>query len=311
MNYLNCYDNLILKRRNFPLVKTSNGKIESHHIIPLSCGGLDINQNKINLTCREHYIAHLLLLKIYQNTQYEYSMIKAYQMMAKMSNESSNRKIINSRLYSIIRKRASDDYSKLFSKKYNYKGKLLTIKEITEKYKISATMFRYRVNNLKMTVDDAIEKPHRIYDPIIKYKGVENKVSYFAKKYKMDFSNLRHRIQVGYSVEDAIEIDNRKYKYKNDFMTLDELCEKYKKHKNRTRYKVCLLHMSLDEAFKSPLIRDNDKYMCFGEMLTPYQICVKYKLNYEVFRKKMRNKTVSEILNDDIFTYNGEHLSLH
>ena len=37
---------------------------ESHHIIPKSIGGSDINSNLVLLTYREHIIAHYLLIKI-------------------------------------------------------------------------------------------------------------------------------------------------------------------------------------------------------------------------------------------------------
>lgn len=37
---------------------------ETHHIVPKSLGGTDDKNNLVNLTAREHYIAHLLLVKI-------------------------------------------------------------------------------------------------------------------------------------------------------------------------------------------------------------------------------------------------------
>lgn len=75
MNYITHYDRLIDKAR----FRTSiEGYTEIHHILPLSLGGTDDKCNLVKLTAREHFIAHLLLVKIYPLS---YSMIKALNMM--------------------------------------------------------------------------------------------------------------------------------------------------------------------------------------------------------------------------------------
>ncbi len=65
MNYNNIYQKLISARirRGKP-----DGYCERHHIIPKSLGGGDNNENLIYLTAREHFIAHLLLMKIFPNS---------------------------------------------------------------------------------------------------------------------------------------------------------------------------------------------------------------------------------------------------
>ena len=65
MNYTNLYDKLIEKAK---IRETSNklvGYKEIHHIIPQCLGGTDDKDNLVELTAREHYIAHLLLVKMY------------------------------------------------------------------------------------------------------------------------------------------------------------------------------------------------------------------------------------------------------
>lgn len=60
MNYQKVYDQLVQKNHEF-----SEGEyFETHHKVPLSLGGNDEKSNLVNLTAREHYIAHLLLVKI-------------------------------------------------------------------------------------------------------------------------------------------------------------------------------------------------------------------------------------------------------
>ena len=63
MNYAVIYEALIDKRRKFPLSK-SNGYCERHHYIPRCMGGGNEKWNIINLTAKEHFIAHHLLCKI-------------------------------------------------------------------------------------------------------------------------------------------------------------------------------------------------------------------------------------------------------
>jgi hypothetical protein len=62
MNYLKIYNNLIEKSKNRILEKY----YEKHHIIPKCIGGDNIN-NIAKLTAKEHFIAHMLLCKIYPN----------------------------------------------------------------------------------------------------------------------------------------------------------------------------------------------------------------------------------------------------
>ena len=66
MTYSAIYCALISKRLERPISK-KDGYCECHHIIPKSEGGSDEQYNLVNLTAREHYIAHLLLARIYND----------------------------------------------------------------------------------------------------------------------------------------------------------------------------------------------------------------------------------------------------
>ena len=66
MTYSAVYCALISKRLKNPITK-DDCYVEKHHIIPKSEGGTDEPDNLVNLTAREHYIAHLLLAKIYDD----------------------------------------------------------------------------------------------------------------------------------------------------------------------------------------------------------------------------------------------------
>ncbi len=61
MDYQKHYNNLIDRARDRELECYT----ESHHVIPRCMGGDDSKTNLVNLTAEEHYIAHLLLVKIH------------------------------------------------------------------------------------------------------------------------------------------------------------------------------------------------------------------------------------------------------
>lgn len=105
MNYLKIYNQIIERRK----IKEPVGYKEKHHIIPRCLNGSDKKDNLIYLTAREHYICHLLLVKIYKNTNYYYKLLNAFLMMK--CNSLKQKRYFNSHLYEYLRQ----DFSKLMS----------------------------------------------------------------------------------------------------------------------------------------------------------------------------------------------------
>lgn len=62
MNYRYVYECLVKKALNRTHI---NGYTEHHHIVPKCVGGTDDASNIVVLTAREHFVAHLLLPKLY------------------------------------------------------------------------------------------------------------------------------------------------------------------------------------------------------------------------------------------------------
>ena len=62
------YDQLLSFRRQEILVKSKDfpGRVEIHHILPLSMGGADTEENKIALLAKEHFMAHVSLWVIHR-----------------------------------------------------------------------------------------------------------------------------------------------------------------------------------------------------------------------------------------------------
>lgn len=104
MNYQKIYDQLIEKRRRFPLTKNKKDPnyiyCEAHHIIPRCLNGSDDSNNIVNLTAREHFIAHYLLWKIHPCD----GTLLAFYMFKKGNPHScAKRDFKNSRLYAAAR----------------------------------------------------------------------------------------------------------------------------------------------------------------------------------------------------------------
>jgi hypothetical protein len=90
------------------------GYFETHHIIPKSLGGLDNSQNLVKLTAREHFICHYLLTKFTSGNDYK-KMVYACQGMRR--SRIYQDRYINSRLYEIVKLKATEIQKEKFSGK--------------------------------------------------------------------------------------------------------------------------------------------------------------------------------------------------
>jgi hypothetical protein len=70
MDYKRIYNQLIDKAQKRKLITYS----ERHHILPVSMGGKNNKDNLVDLTSREHLIAHMLLWRIYRNRSMSYAL---------------------------------------------------------------------------------------------------------------------------------------------------------------------------------------------------------------------------------------------
>lgn len=79
------------------------GYTENHHIIPKSLSGSNKKENMIKLTAREHYIVHLLLMKMCIKKDHTRKMVAAYVYMSKVRNKHTKERY-NSNLYEYHKK---------------------------------------------------------------------------------------------------------------------------------------------------------------------------------------------------------------
>lgn len=109
MNYEKIYAQLINKRQHVDiLVKTGDRNIESHHILPTCLNGKNDQTNIVNLTQREHYFAHLLLVKIhFNNLNARIKLFMALERMTGIKNNGhQNRTNIPSKLYQQLKSKS-------------------------------------------------------------------------------------------------------------------------------------------------------------------------------------------------------------
>ena len=112
--YNTWYQNITERAKNRHL----NTYTESHHIIPRSLGGNDNPENIVNLTAREHFVCHWLLVKMTTGKDH-HKMLNALRMMrAENPRQQRYETKITARVYESIKK----EYAELQSKKLKGSG---------------------------------------------------------------------------------------------------------------------------------------------------------------------------------------------
>lgn len=84
MNYQKIYDQLIERRRSGQI---KHGDV--HHVTPRSWGGTDESENLVKLTKAEHFLAHLLLVKIARTSDDRRKMLYAVHRMVPRGKKTS------------------------------------------------------------------------------------------------------------------------------------------------------------------------------------------------------------------------------
>lgn len=96
MDYFKIHQNIIDRA----LVNPPVGYSENHHIIPRCLGGTNVKTNLVRLTAREHYVVHLLLVKMYPH---EHKLVYAAHLMSTARNEQQKKERSNNRKYEWLR----------------------------------------------------------------------------------------------------------------------------------------------------------------------------------------------------------------
>jgi hypothetical protein len=81
---------------------------ERHHIIPRSLGGGDESSNLVDLTAKEHFICHWLLVKMHTGNTRNKMINALYMMQGKSSHQKRYTSKITGRIYEHLRKEYSE-----------------------------------------------------------------------------------------------------------------------------------------------------------------------------------------------------------
>lgn len=118
MNYRAIYDRLILKAKS----RNFEGYGENHHVLPRCLGGTNDPENLARLTPEEHFLAHLLLLRIYPNKP------KLAVAMFMMALRPGSDITINNKVFGMIKRKASE--AKTGKKHTEETKKLISLKKM-------------------------------------------------------------------------------------------------------------------------------------------------------------------------------------
>lgn len=204
MNYQKIYDQLVQKKHLF----SNSDYFEIHHKIPKSIGGKNDLSNLVKLTAREHYIAHLLLVKIAKqlNDDKMYvKMLHAFNCMRWGRNNGARSFKFNSRLYQSVKEKFSKIRSNEMKTNKNpsngkiwiHSDKLKKSKQwnkesfIPEGWEIGRVVdwnLHFRKYKKKQTIKEENEKKNLIYSEMYKI------YSTFGWKFMVEKYNYKYSL---------------------------------------------------------------------------------------------------------------------
>jgi hypothetical protein len=235
MNYKKIYDDMIISAKSKDRVKSGTSYYECHHIIPTSLGGLNIKENKVLLTAREHFVAHWLLYKICKGNE-KYKMAHAWFLMSRISNNQERLKI-TSHKYKYM-KQAHAIATSIF-----HKGKKLTEREIENRKYNNPNARRVIFNNVCfLSVNAAANYFNVTHNAIRKY--LKNELPH---EYIVDL-NFRKKFN-GNKISEQLKGVNKGKSYielygkekTNEMIEKRRLAKLGNKHSDETRKKMSQL----------------------------------------------------------------------
>lgn len=164
MNYQKIYDSLVDRGRHRIIV----GYFEKHHIIPRCIGGSDEDHNLVDLTPEEHFLAHLLLVKLYPQDR---KILFAAWMMACSGNKHQlNEGRSKNKLYGWLKRRRSEIGISEETRNKIRKARAKQIITDEQKAKMSETLRKGYANGTNVMSAERKEKIGKTNSRIIREK---------------------------------------------------------------------------------------------------------------------------------------------
>lgn len=155
------YLRIIERARNRKL----NDYTEEHHVLPEALGGSSEQSNLVKLTAREHFICHLLLLKMIVGHDRSKMAFAAFMMGC--SNEKQERYKVTGRVYELVKREFSKARGELNTKLWadpEFRAKMLS-KWTTERVEWYRAMGRERLANPAVRAEYAARTDELWKDP--------------------------------------------------------------------------------------------------------------------------------------------------
>lgn len=160
MNYGECYKKLVETRQVIKRKRGDGNYYDSHHIVPRCLGGSDAEGNRILFTHKEHFIAHLLLTKMYEG-EAKKKMYYALWRMSSLSKDPGKKRKLTASQYETCRLALSEAATNRKhtdeAKRKMSLAKIGTKKSTEDKAKQSVRMMGHKVSQ---TTKDRIAERH-------------------------------------------------------------------------------------------------------------------------------------------------------
>lgn len=156
MNYQRIYDQIIDRARIRVLEKEIYR--EKHHIIPKCLGGSDDKENLVELTAREHFLCHWLLVRIFpENNKLSF----AFWSMCKQKTSKQLRYTPSSRVYEEARQSFNNTHGRIWSNEENRKIRSEQVKEVWKNPKRKASHIEIHLGKKRSEESKQnMRKPH-------------------------------------------------------------------------------------------------------------------------------------------------------
>jgi hypothetical protein len=115
--YSKCYYNIISAARQ----RILSGYVERHHIVPKSLGGSNDASNIVALTAREHFICHLLLIRMVSD-DVKHKMVYAAWQQSRPSKHKTIK--ITARTYEVLKRQLSESLTGRKRKPFSEQAKV-------------------------------------------------------------------------------------------------------------------------------------------------------------------------------------------
>jgi hypothetical protein len=194
MNYLSIYNSIMQQARN----RTLEYGFERHHVIPKSLGGANNLSNLVQLTLREHFVAHKLLTRIHTGTAQK-KMWFAYYRLCNRHRHTTSRMYEQAKLQAKqylseihTGKTISDAHKKAIREKcrgmVGYKHSA-TSKSLMTNAKIGNTHAKVGVNIIDIGTSLVVESLNSMSDLCKKFNLTRGQVEHYIYKQR-PYNNL-------------------------------------------------------------------------------------------------------------------------